>query len=117
MIRTGADIIDIELGVDSSKIYLIQSGESNRVVSKYKIYTSASGKKLLSENGIPDVFPCVIENRENNFYYFAGDFCDNPIYIESAKFLVVTFLHKFFYDKYNYIDRTSASLNSLSLSF
>ncbi len=85
---------------------IMQSGESNRVVSKYKIYTNASGKKLLSENGIPDVFPCVIENREKNYYYFAGDFCDNTIYIESAKFLGVPFLHKLFYDRYNYIDRT-----------
>ena len=85
---------------------IMQSGESNRVVSKYKIYANAGGQKLLNENGIPDVFPCVIENREKNYYYFAGDFCDNPIYIESAKFLGVPFLHKFFYDKYNYIDRT-----------
>jgi hypothetical protein len=85
---------------------ILESGASNRVVSKYKIYTNPAGKKLLSDNGIPDVFPCVIENREKNYYYFAGDFCDNPIYIESAKFTGVSFFHKFFYDKYNYIDRT-----------
>lgn len=85
---------------------IMESGESNTVVSKYKIYTNPGGKKLLSDNGIPDVFPCVIENREKNYYYFAGDFCDNPVYVESARFSGLPYFHKFFYDKYNYIDRT-----------
>jgi len=85
---------------------IMQSGESNRVVSEYKIYTNTRGKKLLNENGIPDVFPCVIENIGNNYYYFCGDFCDTPVYLESAKFMGISFLHKFFYDKYNYVDRT-----------
>ena len=85
---------------------IMESGESNRVVSKYKIYANKQGMKLLNEYGIPDVFPCVIENREKNYYYFCGDFCDNPIYLESAKLMGISFFHKFFYDKYNYIDRT-----------
>ena len=86
---------------------IMESGESNRIVSKFKIYASESGKKLMSKYGIPDVFPCVIENREKNYYYFCGDFCDAPIDLESAKFTGVTYFHKFFYDKYNYIDRTT----------
>ena len=57
------------------------------------------GKKLLNENGIPDVFPCVIENAEKNYYYFCGDFCDTPVYLESAKFMGISFLHKFFYEQ------------------
>lgn len=85
---------------------IMESGESNRIVSKYKIYANESGKKLMAENGIPDVFPAVIENREKNYYYFCGDFCDSPIYIESAKLSGVSYFHKIFHDKYNYIDRT-----------
>jgi len=85
---------------------ILESGPSNRIVSKYKIYTNESGKKLLSENGIPDVFPSVIENKDNNYYYFAGDYCDNPIFIESAKYSGLQYYNKFFYDKYNYINRT-----------
>ncbi len=84
---------------------ILESGESNRVVSKYKIYANEDGKKLMRDNGIPDEFPCVIENREKNYYYFAGDFCDNPIYVESAKFLGVSYLHQHFFDQFNYIDR------------
>lgn len=85
---------------------ILESGESNRIVSKYKIYTNENGQKLLKEHGIPDVFPCVIENKENNYYYFAGDFCDNPIFIESAKYSGLQYYNKFFYDKYNFINRT-----------
>lgn len=84
---------------------ILESGESNRIVSKYKIYPNAAGKKLMVENGIPEVFPCVIENRDKNYYYFAGDFCDNPMYVESAKFLGVSYLHQFNFNKFNYIDR------------
>jgi len=85
---------------------IMESGASNRVVAKYKIYANKQGMKLLNEYGIPDVFPCVIENRDKNYYYFCGDFCDNPIYLESAKLMGISFFHQFFYDKYNYIDRT-----------
>jgi len=85
---------------------IMESGASNRIVSKYKIYASESGKQLMNQFGIPDVFPCVIENREKNYYYFCGDFCDNPIYLETAKLTGSSFVHNFFYDKYNYIDRT-----------
>lgn len=85
---------------------ILVSGESNRIVSKCKIYTNELGRKMLAVNGIPDVFPSVIENREKNYYYFAGDFCDNPIYMESAKFSGLSFYNKYFYDKYNYINRT-----------
>lgn len=84
---------------------IMQNGESNRVISKYKIYTSEKGKKLLSDHGIPDVFPCVIENLEKNYYYFCGDFCDNGIFVESAKFSGVSYLKNIFYNKYNLIDR------------
>jgi hypothetical protein len=85
---------------------IMESGSSNRIVSKYKIYPSKSGRALLKEHGIPDEFPCVIENREKNYYYFCGDFCDNPIRLESAKFSGGYLFRKFFYNKYNYIDRT-----------
>jgi hypothetical protein len=100
-----------EYGLPKEIIYpywfdIMESGESNRVVSKFKIYASESGKKMMKKFGIPDVFPCVIENKEKNYYYFCGDFCDAPIDLESSRFAGVTYFHKFFYDKYNYIDRT-----------
>lgn len=85
---------------------IMESGVTNRIVSKYKIYANDTGKKLMAKYGIPDEFPAVIENREKNYYYFCGDFCDNPIYLESAKLSGASYLHRLFYDKYNYIDRT-----------
>ncbi len=85
---------------------ILESGPTNRIVSKYKIYANENGKKLMNEYGIPDVFPCVIENKEKNYYYFCGDFCDTPLYLESAKLTGVSYFRKFFYNRYNYIDRT-----------
>ncbi len=84
---------------------IMQCGKSNRIISKYKIYTNDEGKKMLSESGIPDVFPSVIENLEKKYYYFCGDYCDNPIFVESSKLSGVSFLYNIFYNKYNYIDR------------
>jgi hypothetical protein len=85
---------------------ILESGPSNRIISKFKIYANENGKKIMNEYGIPDVFPCVLENKQKNYYYFCGDFCDAPLYLESAKLAGVSFYHKIFYNRYNYIDRT-----------
>ncbi|MCE1197396.1 MAG: hypothetical protein LWW85_00380 [Marinilabiliales bacterium] len=82
------------------------SGPSNRIVSQYKIYANPAGKKAMMDAGIPDVFPCVVENQEKNYYYFCGDFSDNPIYLQSARFMGIALYHKFFYDRYNWGNRT-----------
>ena len=80
---------------------IMSSTSKNRVVSTYKITANRIGKKLLHVYGIPDSFPAVIEHDSDNykFYYFAGDFCDNPIRLNSAKFIWIENLSVFFYER------------------
>ncbi len=67
---------------------IIRTNADNEVVSTYKITPNTAGRKLLKNFGIPEVFPAVIahDSSDYKFFYFAGDFCDNPIGMKSAKF-------------------------------
>jgi len=81
---------------------------SNNVVSVYSIYSNAIGDSLLSLNGIPKTFPAVIEHTgDYNFYYFAGDFCDNPVEQFSAKVKWVRLFKWFFYNAKEIPERRS----------
>lgn len=53
---------------------------ANTIVSYYKLEVNHSGDSLLRAHNVPAIFPAVFENKTNHlFYYFCGDFCDNPI--------------------------------------
>ena len=81
---------------------------SNNVVSVYSIYSNAKGDSLLSLNGIPKTFPAVIEHSgDYNFYYFAGDFCDNPVQQFAAKVKWVRLFKWFFYNAKEIPERRS----------
>jgi len=72
---------------------------SNNVVSIYSVYTNAKGDSILESIGIPKVFPAVIEHTGDYlFYYFSGDFCDNPIEQFTAKIKGVRAFRWFFYN-------------------
>lgn len=57
----------------------------NNVISEYKIETNASGESLLKKWNIPTRFPALVSNKQGLYYYLAGDFCDNPISMNTAK--------------------------------
>ena len=67
---------------------IINTTSKNKIVSTYKICANSLGKKLMHQYGIPETFPAVIEHDSTDyrFYYFSGNFCDNPICLSSAKF-------------------------------
>jgi len=67
---------------------IISTNSKNKIVSNYTLNANRIGKKLLKEYGIPETFPAVIEHdgTDYKFYYFAGDFSDNPISLKSSKF-------------------------------
>jgi hypothetical protein len=74
----------------------------NQVVSEYVIEPNSEGARLLRMWGIPSRFPAVLEYDKPNeylFYYFAGDFCDNPVTMGTAKFRGVHWLSNFLYIK------------------
>jgi len=58
----------------------------NNTLSEYKLEPNLKGDSLLQSWNIPKKFPAMVANRNELYYYLAGDFCDNPIELTSAKF-------------------------------
>ena len=66
---------------------IMRTSRSNNIISYYEINSNAKGDSILESKGIPKLFPAVIERTEDcKFYYFSGDFADNPIDLSLAKF-------------------------------
>jgi hypothetical protein len=62
----------------------------NNVISKFKIETTAIGDSLLSEYGLTNVFPAVVqEPKQMRTYYFSGDFTDTSIPVWTSRFVGV----------------------------
>lgn len=66
----------------------------NVPVSLYHIETTASGDKIMKDNGILKTFPAIIEHNADDykFYYFAGDFADNKISKKLTQYEGVPFI-------------------------
>lgn len=83
--------------------------QTNNVASVYRIFSNARGDSILKSINIPNPFPAVIEHYDNDykFYYFCGDFCDNPIEGFLAKFVGITKLRWFMYPSSDVSERKS----------
>ena len=81
----------------------------NQVVSRFDISTNASGSAELKKNGIPLTFPAILIHRDKDyqFYYFSGDFCDNPVSITSSYFKGIGFFKWMFYNLSDPTERSS----------
>jgi hypothetical protein len=71
----------------------------NHVVSEFKIKTNPTGQKILDQNNIPQNFPAILthKNKDYQFYYFSGNFCDNPVSMSSSYFKGISFFKRLFY--------------------
>ncbi|MFT3754160.1 MAG: hypothetical protein QM800_15235 [Paludibacter sp.] len=80
---------------------IVKVDSINNILSTYKITPNDLGRKLLKSYGIPEAFPAVLEHDEADykFLYFAGDFCDNPIGLKSAKYKWIDKFSSFAYKK------------------
>lgn len=78
---------------------IVSHGDSNRTVSTYRLNPNEAGRELLERFGIPLEFPAVIEglSDQHTFFYFAGDFADNPISQRMAPFWKVNWVSRLFY--------------------
>ncbi|MDX9942458.1 MAG: hypothetical protein RBS53_09570 [Bacteroidales bacterium] len=77
---------------------IISTGASNEVLAEYRIEPNSQGDSILHHWGIPKVFPAVIKNKgDYPYYYFAGDFADNPINLKSTR---LKYIEKFDYFLY-----------------
>jgi hypothetical protein len=81
----------------------------NKVRASFKISVNEKGGAELNKYNIPSVFPAVTSHtgKDYDFYYFSGDFSDNPITINSSYFKGIGFFRGFFYDDRQPLERKS----------
>lgn len=81
----------------------------NQTISRFQIQANAKGKALLLRSGIPSEFPAVLmyKGKDYGFYYFSGDFCDNPIGMSTSYFKGIEFFKWLFYNNRNPSERAS----------
>lgn len=79
---------------------IIQTSRSNKIISFYDLKVNDAGSKILADNNIPSQFPAIIEHYRNDykFYYFCGDFADNPISQGGSYFKGISVFRKLFYN-------------------
>ena len=79
---------------------ILQTSRSNKIVSFYDLKVNAAGAKILAENNIPVQFPAIIEHNRSDykFFYFCGDFADNPITQAGSYFKGITWFRSLFYN-------------------
>jgi hypothetical protein len=72
----------------------------NHVISRFDISVNSRGADELKQFNIPRTFPAVImhDDSDYRFYYFSGDFCDNPIGMGSSFFKGVGAFKWLFYN-------------------
>lgn len=79
------------------------------VISYYDLLPTAEGIDKLREMGVPRYFPAAVvkENGKGKFYYFCGDFADNPVSGSSYKFFGISKLWRMFLQAEDYSQRDS----------
>lgn len=81
----------------------------NKSAANFKISMNGKGLAELKSQGIPAVFPAITyhKGKDYQFYYFSGDFCDNPVSINSSYFKGIGYFKWMFYDDRNPMERRS----------
>ena len=101
--------------VDYSFWFEIIEGDPRRTETQanFNILTTAAGNEILRRNGVPKAFPAVLSDAGNRdlFYYFAGDFSDNPISFTSSYFKGIGLVDNFLYSGDDVMDRTGFFFN------
>ena len=79
------------------------------VISYYDLAPTEAGIKKLSELGLPRYFPAVVmkKNGAGRFYYFCGDFADNPVSGSLFNFYGIEKLWRMFLHSEDYSQRNS----------
>lgn len=88
---------------------IIPNNSINETVSKFEIKPNENGIKELQKFGIPLKFPAVTRHLGNDysFFYFSGDFADNPVKLTSSYFYGIGYFKGLFYDERNIMERSS----------
>ncbi len=88
---------------------ILPNEQSNKVVAKFSLNLKSTGRAELKRFGIPESFPAVLHQNtaQPKFYYFSGDFCDNPISLTSSYFKGIGFFKFLFYNTEDPMERKS----------
>ncbi len=80
----------------------------NQTVARFKVNANQKGLAELKKYGIPSDFPAVTMHKgdDYHFYYFSGDFSDNPIDFNTSYFKGISFFKTMLYDKNDPMDRS-----------
>jgi len=72
----------------------------NHAISRFDISLNAAGTAELKKYNIPTTFPAIIMHKDKDyqFYYFSGDFCDNPIGMGTSYFKGINMFRWMFYN-------------------
>lgn len=84
--------------------------KKNKIVAEFDIDATDKGIEVLTQNNIPLNIPAVLMHKEKNdyeFYYFSGDFCDNPLSTSSSYFKGISLFKNFFYKENDLLERNS----------
>jgi len=75
----------------------------NTPIANFTLSATAAGKEILKKNNIPGQFPAILihNNLDYRFYYFSGNFCNNPISMTSSYFKGIGILNNLFYPSAN----------------
>ncbi len=79
---------------------VVRTSRSNKIISFYDLKPNKEGEKILANHNIPPQFPAIIEHYENDykFFYFCGDYADNPISQGGSYFKGISYFRKLFYN-------------------
>ena len=79
----------------------------NKPVAEFNLGLNPAGKEILKNNNIPFCFPAILTHQKSDyrFYYFSGNFCYNPVSMNSSYFKGIGILNRFFYHYKNVNDR------------
>jgi hypothetical protein len=88
---------------------IIPDTEVNTIAASFDIRTNEKGREELRRNGIPGKIPAVIFHKgaDYRFYYFSGNFCDNPVSMSTSYFKGISFFKSFLYSTGNQEDRSA----------
>jgi len=79
----------------------------NQPMARFVIHVNTRGAALLGRSHIPASFPAVLHHGgpDYRFYYFSGDFCDNPLSFYTSYFKGAGLFGSLFYDSQDPADR------------
>lgn len=88
---------------------IVPNKNINKNIADFEISTNKKGKEELAKYNIPAKFPAILMHNESDyqFYYFSGDFCDNPIYMTSSYFRGIEWFKFLMYDTEDKMERKS----------